>query len=183
MLNSIELTQPEDRMFAQIAQGAVVNNSTLPSGLLTPPYDMIFVGNFLVPQVPMGLVVPASCTVATVAKTELEVPEAVSPKEYLKLSDLKVQLMSLVDTVKALGLIVGVCVALVFTYLVAIDLMVTFANYLQENYIYGNVVLGFLGGLVLIGVMAVPLLGIYRASYKARLVRIRNSEVLLNKDK
>ena len=43
-----ELTKPQDIGFSRIAQGATVNNTTLPSGTVTPTEDLIIREKYLV---------------------------------------------------------------------------------------------------------------------------------------
>jgi hypothetical protein len=43
-----ELTEPQDIAFANIAQGARVNNTTLPSGTKTPEENLLIRGKYLV---------------------------------------------------------------------------------------------------------------------------------------
>lgn len=49
MTDRIQLTHPRDIAFAEIAQHALVNGTTLPSGYRTPDEDMEIVGVELVP--------------------------------------------------------------------------------------------------------------------------------------
>ncbi len=43
----MELTSPEDLSFAEVAQGARVNQTILPSGYTTPPRDLFIHGKWL----------------------------------------------------------------------------------------------------------------------------------------
>ncbi len=45
-----ELTHPQDKGFAQIAQGAKVNATTLPSGTKTPTEDLVIREKYLVKE-------------------------------------------------------------------------------------------------------------------------------------
>ncbi len=49
MSDSIELTDPQDRDFALIAQNALFNETIMPSGMVTPARDMRIVGTKLGP--------------------------------------------------------------------------------------------------------------------------------------
>lgn len=48
MADPIELTDPKDTAFAAIAQGALVNDTVLPSGYRTPKRDLVISGTTLV---------------------------------------------------------------------------------------------------------------------------------------
>ncbi len=48
MADPIELADPKDTAFAGIAQGALVNNTVLPSGYRTPKRDLVVSGTTLV---------------------------------------------------------------------------------------------------------------------------------------
>ena len=45
----IDITHPQDIAFCRIAQGATVQNTTLPSGFKTPDFPYRIDGNLLVP--------------------------------------------------------------------------------------------------------------------------------------
>jgi len=44
---SIEIEDPRDLALLRMAQGALMNDTVLPSGYRTPPHDMIVVGTGL----------------------------------------------------------------------------------------------------------------------------------------
>jgi hypothetical protein len=44
-----ELTDPQDIAFASIAQEALVNKTVLPSGIETPPEDLLIREKYLIP--------------------------------------------------------------------------------------------------------------------------------------